>query len=141
MLKNIRSTKYDKKLGSIRIFVGIIFFSTGVMKLLVPMLWNAWAGQLTQAKLPLYAFNLWFVPFAEIITGIMLAIGFFSRVASLVVMIMMSVAAYAHLVVTDPALFPLQPKEPIIPIVVIVMGVYILIRGSGAWSFDLNSVK
>ena len=51
----------------------------------------------------------------------------------------MIVATYVHIVVDDPALFPLQPDEPIIPIAVIAMSMVTLWRGAGAWSLDLKS--
>ena len=114
----------------------MLFLMTGTMKLLVPMLAEAWSGQLLAAELPFYSLNRWAVPFAEIGLGIVLAIGFFARPAALVVIGMMLVATYVHLVVDDPSLFPLQPSEPIIPLIVIAMAAYILWRGAGAWSSD-----
>ena len=141
LLEKIRSTEDDKPLGVIRIIIGVIIASTGMMKLLVPMLWNAWSGQLTHANIPFLTFNLWFVPFVEMTTGLLLAFGFFARLGSLVVIVMMSVATYVHLVVNDPSLFPLQPDEPVIPFVLIAMCIYVLIRGGGSWSKDLKSVN
>lgn len=139
IIKKIRRTKYSKTVGMIRIMIGIIILSTGVMKPLVPTLWNAWSGQLTQANIPFHTFNLWFVPFAEIITGLLLVSGFFSRLGSLVVSFMMIVATCVHLMVNDPSLFPLQPEVPIIPLALIVAGVYIFWHGGGAWSADFKS--
>jgi len=49
----------------------------------------------------------------------------------------MVVATYVHIIVNDPSLFPLQPHKPIIPIMVILMSIFILSRGAGAWSLDL----
>jgi len=54
-----------------------------------------------------------------------------------VVIGIMTVATYVHVVVDDPSLFPLQPSEPIIPLAVIAMCVYLLWRGGGSWSKDL----
>ncbi len=48
----------------------------------------------------------------------------------------MAVATYLHVVVDDRSLFPLQPSEPVIPLVVIAMGAYLLWRGGGAWGRD-----
>ena len=61
--------------------------------------------------------------------------------AALVVFGMMLVAIYVHLVVDDHSLFPLQPSEPIIPLIVIAMGAYILWRGAGALSSDLRATE
>ncbi len=46
-----------------------------------------------------------------------LTAGFFSRVGSLVVIMMMIVATYVHLAMNDPSLFRLQPEKLIIPLV------------------------
>ena len=73
--------------------------------------------------------------------GAGLAVGAFVRPAAVVVMGIMVVATYVHLVVDDSSLFPLQPSEPIIPLIVIVMGVFILWRGAGAWSLDLRATR
>ena len=138
-LDDIRQTSDNKLAGSIRILLAMLFLMTGAMKLLVPMLAEAWSGQLLAAELPFYSLTRWAVPFVEIGLGIVLAIGFFARPAALVVIGMMLVATYVHLVVDDPSLFPLQPSEPIIPLIVIAMGAYILWRGAGAWSSDQRS--
>lgn len=141
ILEKIRDTKQDKTVGLIRIMIGIIILSTGVMKLLVPMLWNAWSGQLSAAHIPFHSFNLWFVPFAEIITGLLLISGFFSRLGSLILFFMMTVATYVHLTVHDPSLFPLQPEAPVMPLALIAAGAYVFWHGGGAWSTDLKSTR
>jgi uncharacterized membrane protein YphA (DoxX/SURF4 family) len=112
---------------------------TGAMKLVVPMLSDAWSGQLLEANLPFYTITRWTVPFVEMALGAILLAGLFARPASGVVIGIMMVATYTHLVVDDPTLFPLQPSEPIIPIVVIVMSVLVLWKGAGAWSMDLKA--
>ncbi len=118
--------------------LGVIFVMTGAMKLVVPTLADAWSGQLLAANLPFYTLTRWSVPFVEIALGIMLLAGFFARLASVAVIGIMVVATYTHLVVDDPTLFPLQPSEPVIPIVVMAMSALILWKGAGAWSLDLK---
>ncbi len=73
--------------------------------------------------------------------GAVLAVGAFVRPVAVVVMGIMMVATYVHLVVDDPSLFPLQPSEPIIPLIVIAMSVYVLWRGAGARSLDLRATR
>ena len=140
-LDDIRKTSYNKPAGSIRILLAILFLMTGVMKLLIPMLAEAWSGQLLAANIPLYTVSRWSVPFLEMALGAVLAVGAFVRPVAVVVMGIMVVATYVHLVVDDPSLFPLQPSEPIIPLMVIVMSVYLLWRGAGAWSLDLRATQ
>ena len=109
---------------------------TGAMKLLVPTLAEAWSGQLLAAELPFYTLSRWSVPFVEMAVGGVLLAGAYARVAGVVVVGIMVVATYVHLVVDDPALFPLQPRQPFIPIVVVALTAYLLWHGGGAWSRD-----
>ena len=111
---------------------------TGVMKLAVPSLGAAFAGQLAAANIPLQDLNRWVVPFMEIGVGGALLIGYYTRIATLLVVSIMIVATYTHLAVNDPSLFPLQPEEPVIPVAVLVLSVYILLRGGGSGSSDLR---
>ena len=140
-IQGVRKTSDNKLAGIIRMLLGVLFLMTGAMKLLVPMLGEAWSGQLLAAGLPLYSLTRWTVPFLEMFLGVVLLIGAFARVAVLVIMGIMVVATYVHLVVDDPSLFPLQPSEPIIPLIVIGLSAYILWRGAGAWSLDLRTTQ
>jgi uncharacterized membrane protein YphA (DoxX/SURF4 family) len=115
----IRSTSNNTIAASVRLALAVLFLMTGAMKLLVPMLADAWSGQLVAAGIPLYTISRWTVPFVEIAVGLALGVGFFVRLAGLVVVGIMIVATYVHLVVDDPSLFPLQPSAPVIPLVVI----------------------
>jgi uncharacterized membrane protein YphA (DoxX/SURF4 family) len=81
----------------------------------------------------------WTVPFIEMALGSMLLAGLFARLASFAVIGIMTVATYVHLVVDDATLFPLQPSEPVVPIVVMAMSALILWKGAGAWSMDLEA--
>ena len=138
-LVSIRNTKPSKSLGIVRILLGILFVMTGVMKYTVPMLWNAWSGQLQAGGIPFYELNRYMIPSLEIIVGTLLILGIYSRLGSLVTMFMMVVATYVHIVADDPNLFPLQPHQPVIPIVAIAMGIYVLWGGGGSWSKDLKA--
>ena len=138
-LLTIRSTRDDRVAAGIRIASGILFVMTGVMKLAVPTLGAAFAGQLAAANIPFQNLQRWVVPFIEVGVGGALLIGYFTRVATLLVLNIMVVATYVHLVVNDPYLFPLQPEKPIIPAVVILLSAYTLVRGGGSGSFDLRA--
>ena len=140
-LGDLRRTSRNKLAGSIRILLAVLFLMTGAMKLLIPVLAEAWSGQLLAANIPLHAVSRWTVPFLEMALGAVLVVGLFVRPAALVVIGIMVVATYVHLVVDDPSLFPLQPSEPIIPLMVIVMNVYVIWRGAGAWSLDLRATQ
>ncbi len=126
---------------SIRLILSVLFVMTGTMKLVVPMLAEAWSGQLLASGLPFYELSRWSVPFVEIIVGVVLGVGLFVRPAVVAVIGIMTVATYVHVVVDDPSLFPLQPSEPIIPLTVIAMCLYLLWRGGGSWSRDLTATR
>ena len=118
-----------------------MFLATGLMKYSVPMLWEAWSGQLLAGNIPLYEFNRYVIPTVEIMIGLLLIVGLYSRPASVITIGMMIVATYVHIVADDPALFPLQPHQPVIPLTAIAMGVYVLLKGGGSWSRDLRIFK
>jgi uncharacterized membrane protein YphA (DoxX/SURF4 family) len=67
---------------------------------------------LKQARIPFHTLKFWIVPVIEIAVGGALAVGFYSRLAALVICSIMAVAAYGRLTVDDPGLFPLQPHKP-----------------------------
>ena len=137
--KSMRSTRDDRVAASIRIGLGILFVMTGIMKVVVPSLGEAFAGRLAGANIPLQELNRWAVPFIEMAVGGALLVGFYTRLATFVVFNIMIVGTYVHLVVDDPSLFPLQPEQPIIPAVVMILSVYLLLRGGGAGSADLRA--
>jgi len=124
----------DNLSGALRIFIGVLMLMTGVMKLVVPSLRTAFAGQVRLAKLPLEKLTFLLLPFAEVGVGVLLLLGILTRPAAVVVLLMMFGAFYVHQVVDDPSVFPLQPNAPIIPGAVIVISVVVLIGGSGSWA-------
>ena len=138
-LRSLRRTRDDRVAAWIRVALGVVFVMAGVMKLVVPTLGAAFAGQLAAANIPLQDLNRWVVPFIEIGVGGALLIGFYTRIATVLVFSIMIVGTYVHLVVDDPSLFPLQPEEPIIPAVVMILSVYVLLRGGGSGSSDLRA--
>ena len=138
-MKNLRQTSLSKFVGSIRIMLGIIFIMTGTMKLTLADFGAAWSIQLIEAGIPFYTLNYWFVPVFEIFLGLILLVGYYSRIGALLIFPVMLVAIYVHLTVSNPAAFPAQPQEPYIPIAVIIMASIILRKGAGNWSLDLKS--
>ena len=110
----------------IRWILAILFVMTLVMKLAIPMLGDAFSGQLAAANIPFQTLSRWSVPVVEVAVGVLLALNVFTRYVAVVVIGIMAVATFVHLVVDDPSLFPLQPTEPVIPIVVILMSLYLV---------------
>ncbi len=135
----MRKTNGSRIVAGARIMAGLIILSTGIMKYTVPMLWEAWSGQLIAAGLPLYTLTLWTVPTVEIVVGIALVVGMYARLAALAVSGIMVVATYVHLTVNDPALFPLQPHLPVAPLMVLAMASIVAVKGAGALSIDRST--
>ncbi len=139
MLESIRNTREDRVAAWIRIALGVLCVMTGVINLVVPSWGAAFVGQRAGADIPLQELNRWLVPFIEVGVGGALLIGFYTRIATLIVFNIMIVGTYVHLVVDDPSLFPLQPEEPIIPVAVMILSIYVLLRGGGSGSSDLRA--
>ena len=137
-MKKIKQTSPNKWVGTIRTMLGIIFLMTGIMKLSFAEFGSAWSIQLIEADIPFYAINFWFVPILEITLGIILLVGYYSRIGAVMIIPIMSIAIYVHITVSNPAAFPAQPQEPFIPIAVIIMAIIVLIKGGGNWSLDLK---
>jgi uncharacterized membrane protein YphA (DoxX/SURF4 family) len=114
----------------VRILLGVVFVGSGLMKLLVPALGDAFSAQLEQAGLPFRSLSEIAVPIVEVAVGVAMLAGVFTRIASLVIIAVMVVATYVHVVVDDSKVFPLQPSQPIIPLIVIVLAGLVLWRGS-----------
>lgn len=129
----------SKLIGIIRIILGVIFMMTGLMKLIMPDYGEAWSIQLIEAKIPFYDFTYYFVPIFELILGMIVFIGYRTRMAALMIFPIMIVAAYVHLTVTDPGAFPSQPQAPYMPVAVMLMASILISKGSGEWSMDSYS--
>jgi uncharacterized membrane protein YphA (DoxX/SURF4 family) len=114
---------------------------TGIMKLTFAEFGSAWSVQLIEAEIPFYEINYWLVPVFEISLGIILLIGYYSRIGAAMIIPIMFVAIYVHITVSNPAAFPAQPQEPIIPIAVCIMAGIVIIKGGGNWSLDLKATE
>lgn len=134
----LRKTTNDRLGGALRVLLGIIFFMAGILKVVVPSLGAAFAGQLAAANIPLEELVFATFPVVEMLLGILLLVGLHTRLAAALLAVSMLIATCVHLAVEDPALFPLQPVEPIGPLVLLVLLLFLLWRGGGAWSFDLK---
>ena len=140
-LARIRETTDDKLAGVLRLALAVLFVMAGAAKILVPKLGEAFSGQLLAAGLPFYELSRSSVPIVEVLAGVVLGLGLYTRLATIVVVVIMAVATYVHLVIDDPSLFPLQSTAPTVPLVVIAICLYLLWKGGGAWSRDLAATR
>ncbi len=113
----------------IRIFLGIMFLMTGMMKLFLPFFGNAFLIQLTEAGIPMVELNFWIIPIIEVILGFMLLFNYQAKLTMIIIIPIMLVATYVHIVVVNPAAFPAQPQFPIMPLMVLMMiGAYFFLQ-------------
>lgn len=141
MLDQLRKTSSDKLALVLRLLLGFVFFMAGILKVVVPYLGEAFSGQLVAANIPLYGLVLNTVPVIEMVLGITLLFGLHTRLSAAIAAILMVAATYVHIVADDPSLFPLQPVEPIGPLMLLAMLLYLLWKGGGTWSIDLNDAN
>ena len=106
--------------------LGLVFLAAGVSKLVVPQLGDAFTGQLLAANIPYFEIVRRAAPFMEILIGLLMFVGWLVRPTAFVMLAMMGGAIYVHLSVENAALFPLQPSEPVIPILVIALALIVL---------------
>ena len=136
-----RRTSNDKIAAVLRLLLGFVFFMAGILKVIVPFLGEAFAGQLNAANIPFQDLSFFVVPIVEMLLGITLLVGIYVRLSAVIAAVIMVVATYVHVVADDPSLFPLQPVEPIGPLVLLIGLAYLLWRGGGTWSIDLREVR
>ena len=141
MFDQLRNTSNSRLAGVLRLLLGLIFVMAGALKVTVPHLGEAFEGQLAAAEIPFRELSGLTVPFIEMTVGVTLLLGWHTRLSAAVASAIMLVATYVHLVADDPALFPLQPVEPIGPLVLLAGLFYMLSSGGGAWSIDLTKTK
>ena len=138
MFDQLRKTSSDKIGGVLRLLLGVVFFMAGILKVIVPSLGQAFSGQLVAASIPLQSIVLFAFPIVEMVLGVLLVVGFHTRLSAAAAAVSMIVATYVHTAVEDPSLFPLQPVEPIGPLMLLAIAFYVLWKGGGAWSIDLG---
>lgn len=130
-MDQLKGGSFNKLIAGIRILLGIIFIMTGLMKIFLPKYSAAWTIQIVEAHIPFHSFTYYFVPILEIILGIFLFLGYFTKIATLLIFPLMIVAIYVHLTVTHPGAFPSQPQDPYMPIAVLLMAFVVLTKGGG----------
>ena len=67
-----RRTSNDKIAAVLRLLLGFVFFMAGILKVVVPFLGEAFAGQLNAANIPLQDLSLFVVPIVEMLLAIQL---------------------------------------------------------------------
>ena len=129
-MKQITRTTNQKSAAIARILIAIPLLAIGGQHLIgtAPL-----EPILRGANIPLPEINAIVGPFVQLIAGALLIAGYFARLGAVLTIPAMGLATYSHLV------FDWADEPPIaLPIVMIVLSLFVLWKGAGAWSFDLR---
>tara|TARA_R110002126_G_scaffold95441_3_gene224282 strand:- start:45 stop:473 length:429 start_codon:yes stop_codon:yes gene_type:complete len=135
MLKKILNTNNSKTTIIIRLIVGFVFVSEGIQKFLFPAIRGA--GRFEKIGLPSPEFLGSFVGIFEIICGLAILLGLLTRLASIPLIIIMVVAftTTKSEVYLEKGFWELLHGSRT-DWAMILGSIFLLIEGSGKWSFD-----
>ena len=135
MLKFLIRTEEDKSIFLIRLMVGLVFWSEGLQKFLFPELRGA--GRFAKIGLPWPDFLGSLVGGFELLCGSLVLLGCLTRVAVLPLLCIMLVAFATTKaeVLADKGFWEMMHGSRT-DWSMLLGSLFLLIRGSGAWSFD-----
>jgi uncharacterized membrane protein YphA (DoxX/SURF4 family) len=135
MFKKLIHTDESKTTILIRLMVGAVFLSEGIQKFLFPDLRGA--GRFAKIGLPSPEFLGSFVGFFEILCGILILLGLFTRLASVLIIMIMLVAITTTkvAVLENEGLWSMLHGSRT-DWAMLLGGVFLLIEGAGKASFD-----
>ena len=139
MLSSISHTGPSKTTILIRLMVGAVFFSEGIQKFLFPDVLGV--GRFLKIGINYPEYVAPFVGAVEIVAGLLILVGLFTRVAAVMLFITISVAmittkypmlqksfwSFAHESRTDFSMF--------------IGTLFLMIKGGGYWSMDFRRMK
>jgi len=140
MLQKIIQTDNSKTTIIIRLLVGIVFLSEGIQKFLFPAIRGA--GRFDKIGLPSPDFLGSFVGTFEILCGVLILIGLFTRLASIPTFIIMIVA----LAITKVEVLAIDGFWQMMhgsrtDWAMLLGSLFLIIKGSGYWSVDKLLMK
>jgi putative oxidoreductase len=140
MLKRMLRTDSSAPTLLIRLMVGVVFLSEGIQKFLYPAIRGA--GRFESIGLPNPEFLGSFVATFEVIGGLLVLIGLFTRFAAIPLLIIMGVAMYT----TKLPMFSLEGFWYMMhasrtDFAMTLGSLFLLIMGAGAFSFDRMLMK
>ncbi|TVQ77535.1 MAG: DoxX family protein [Flavobacteriales bacterium] len=140
MIKRILKTDSDRTTIIIRFIVGAVFLSEGIQKFLFPAVRGA--GRFEKIGLPSPEFLGSFVGGFEILCGILILVGFLTRLASIPIITIMLVAfATTKTEVLSNQGFWEMMHGSRTDWAMLLGAVFLLIRGGGNWSVDKRIQK
>lgn len=140
MLKSIIETDSSKTTIIIRLIVGVVFLSEGIQKFLFPE--RRGAGRFYEIGLPFPEFLGDFVGSVEIICGILILLGFLTRLASIPLLVVMVVALSTTKVeiLISKGFWEMMHASRT-DWSMLLGSLFLLIKGGGRWSLDKKLYK
>ena len=139
LITKLRKTTGCKHIIAPRLIAGLPLLGIGMMHItgMQPM-----RPILEGASIPLPGLNAMVAPVVEIVAGLILLSGAFTRIGAAMAMGTMTVALYTHLkfVPTDACEWGDEPSI-VMPLAVFACAAYVLWRGGGAWSVDQRAIS
>ncbi|MBT0811417.1 DoxX family protein [Litoribacter ruber] len=140
MFKSLLQTDHSKTTILIRLMVGAVFLSEGIQKFLFPAIRGA--GRFEKIGLPNPEFLGSFVGAFEILCGILVLLGLFTRVASLPLMVIMlvAIATTKSEVLAQDGFWEMMHGSRT-DWSMLLGSIFLLIKGGGYWSVDHSLIN
>jgi uncharacterized membrane protein YphA (DoxX/SURF4 family) len=137
MLKQFLYTDASKTTILIRFMVGIVFLSEGIQKYIYPALRGA--GRFETIGLPSPEFLGYFVGGFEILCGILVLIGLFTRFGSipLITIMIVAISTTKIEILLDKGFWEMMHAART-DFSMLLGSIFLLIKGGGFWSLDLK---
>lgn len=138
-LSKILDTRDSKTIIIIRLMVGAVFLSEGIQKFLFPSILGA--GRFENIGIPFPDFMGGFVGFFEILCGILILMGLFTRLAAIPTLLIMVVAIVStKFTVLEIEGFWSMLHGSRTDWPMLLGSVFLIIKGGGKWSIDRTMV-
>lgn len=134
MLKSVISTDTSKTTILIRLMTGLVFLSEGIQKFLFPD--TLGVGRFIKIGILYPEYLAPFVGGVEVTAGIMLLIGWYTRIAAFILLINICVAIFTTKIPMLHNSFWTFAHEVRTDLSMLTGTVFLCIKGGGAWSFD-----
>lgn len=135
MLQRILQSSDRATILLIRLMVGAVFLSEGIQKFLFPAIRGA--GRFEKIGLPSPEFLGSFVGFFEILSGALILLGLFTRLAAVPTLIIMlvAIATTKGAVLANEGFWPMMHGSRT-DWAMLLGSIYLMIEGGGKWSVD-----
>jgi len=130
-IARLKTTRRFKHVVIPRLIAGAPLAMIGSLHLVLPSM--SIRPILEAASIEPVGLFVWLVPVLEIVAGLFIVAGRWTRPASGLAVALMGVAIYAHLVADWEGEW-----SPFVPLVVLLSAAYTAVIGGGAWSYDIR---